>query len=311
MDMEVCLMGVSKLALGLFAAQFAFSGLSISSASAASLVDGVEATEGSLEYVVCSAAGKLNVRNEALNQVVFTVVRGDRALPVQSFGTDSQTKVIDGVSYEFIKLQFPTKPASNNIGWVAKSYLTLKSQCPGLEETVATPTPVATPAPASASWVFPTIKRPSESYRSGMRAYKASRSGGRLHAAADLYRLKDEAVRAVTSGTVVRDRYYFYEGTYAIEVAHTGGRIVRYGEITGKAAANVAATKKVSTNQTLGYIGKVNSGCCTPMLHFEMYSGSGKGALTQSGNSFSRRSDLMNPTTYLQTWEKASFGVSY
>ncbi|RYZ66635.1 MAG: hypothetical protein EOP05_18840, partial [Proteobacteria bacterium] len=110
MDMEVYLMGVYKLALGLFAAQFAFSGLSISSASAASLVDGVEATEGSLEYVVCSAAGKLNVRNEALNQVVFTVVRGDRALPVQSFGTDSKTKVIDGVSYEFIKLQFPTKP---------------------------------------------------------------------------------------------------------------------------------------------------------------------------------------------------------
>lgn len=307
----------TKLALGFFAvlmAQTAFAE-SLRELPKESLLDGVETsatTEGSLEYVVCSAEGKLNVRDESISKVLFTVVRGDAALPVQSFGTDSQTKVIGGKSFEFIKLQFPSKLSPNNIGWVAKSYLALKSQCPGLSVPVVTQPPLpAPPAPAVAAWNFPTLKRPSESYRTGMRAFKASRSGGRTHAAADLYRVKDEPVRAVNSGTIVRDRYFFYEGTYAIEVLHTGGKIVRYGEITGKSAANISATKKVSGNQTLGYVGKVNSGCCTPMLHFEMYSGSGKGALTQSGNSFSRRSDLMNPTTYLQTWEQASFGESY
>lgn len=274
-------------------------------ATSESLVAGVEALEGPLEYVVCSSNGPLNVRNEQLTNVLFTVIKGDRALPVQSFGTDSIKKIMGGKTYYFIKLQFPDRKSKLNTGWVAKSFLSLKSQCAGLAN------PAVPPVATSPAWVFPTAKRAVQSYVSGMRKFKASRSGGRLHAAADLYRVINDSVLAVTAGTVIRDRYYFYQGTYAMEVAHSGGIVVRYGEITGKSAADAGLNKVVKTNQVIGYIGKVNSGCCTPMLHFEMYSGKANGSLTQSGNAFSRRKDLIDPTRSLQTWEKQVFGVSY
>jgi len=63
--------------------------------------------------------------------------------------------------------------------------------------------------------------------------------------------------------------------------------------------------------QTIGYVGKVNSGCCEPMLHFELYSGKLTGALTQSGTKFQRRKDLVNPSALLTELEKLKFGVAY
>jgi murein DD-endopeptidase MepM/ murein hydrolase activator NlpD len=118
-------------------------------------------------------------------------------------------------------------------------------------------------------------------------------------------------VVSVNSGKVIRAPYYFYQGTYALEVKHSDGKVVRYGEITGKKPTGVTLNSALTAGQVVVYVGKVNSGCCTPMLHFEMYAGTATGALTTSGNKFNRRSDLMDPTTYLSTWEKAKFGVSY
>ena len=136
-----------------------------------------------------------------------------------------------------------------------------------------------------------------------VRAFGSNRDGGaRKHAAADLYRSKGDPIKAVTSGTVIRNTYFFYQGTYAIEVKHSGGFVVRYGELTGSSPTR--QNQAVSVGQTVGYMGKTT--CCTPMLHFELYSGKATGPL-KGGGKYQRRSDLLNPTSYLKQWQANSF----
>lgn len=271
-----------------------------------SLTAGIQVIEGALEHVVCTSSSVLNVRDESLSKVIFTVAKFDPVKPVQSWDISKQQKVISGKTYTFIKAQFPNRNTNENVGWVAEEYVMPKSKCPGVPQI---PKPIEV---GGDSWVFPTIKRTSSNYKTGMRAFKASRGGGsRYHAACDLYRVVNEQAVSAYSGTVIRDRYYFYQGTYALEVRHTGGKVARYGEITGKAASGVSSGRTVKPGQVIGYIGKVNSNCCTPMLHFELYSGTSSGSLTQSGNKFQRRRDLMDPSALLTEWEKAKFGTSY
>lgn len=276
---------------------------SAQSVPSSSIVAGLDVQNGSLQYVLCLSHITLNVRDESLNNIIFEADHLQSVKPVQSFGQDRQQKVINGVNVQFIKVQFPER-STNNVGWVAESYVQLTSQCTFSKQ-------VAAVTSTQSQWVFPTVLRPSESYKTGMRRFRASRSGGRLHAACDLYRVLGEPALAINSGIVVRDRYYFYEGTYAMEVKHAGGRIARYGEITGKVAPGVAQGSVISPGQTVAYIAKVNSGCCTPMLHFEMYSGAGTGALTQPGTGFQRRSDLLDPSNDLMNWEMLKFGHSF
>lgn len=276
----------------------------VSDSDAISIAADVDSTEASLDYLTCFSGTTLNVRDETLSRVLFTVGKYESVKPVQSFGTDRLQKTIDGIVYDFIKVQFPNR--NSNIGWVAEKFVKLRSQCSGAPQ-LTTP-----PVIPNSAWTFPTLKRTTDNYKTGMRAFGSSRSGGtRLHAAADLYRLHGDPALSVSSGKVIRDRYYFYQGTYAIEVQHTGGKVVRYGEITGKAAPNVKLGAALTTGQVIGYIGTVNSGCCKPMLHFEMYSGTKTGSLTQSGNKYNRRADLMDPSPLLTTWEKEKFGISY
>ncbi|MGE0528311.1 MAG: M23 family metallopeptidase, partial [Bdellovibrionales bacterium] len=261
--------------------------------------------EGSMEHVVCVTSSRLNVRDESLSRVLFSVARHETVKPVQSWETNKKTKVIDGETYTFVKVQFPQRPSDSNIGWVAEMYVTPKSKCPGVPSDGDGPV-------QPSGWTFPTIARPTHSYRTGMRRFQASRGGGtRWHAASDLYRVKNESAVAVSAGQVLRGLYFFYQGTYAIEVRHTGGKVVRYGEITGRAASGVSEGRNVSRGQVVGYIGQVNSNCCLPMLHFEMYSGTASGPLTQGGNKFQRRRDLLDPTGDLMKWEKEKFGVSH
>jgi len=266
---------------------------------------GVEVQKGGLDYVVCITGKSLNVRDESLAKVLFTVNRHTSAKPIQSFGTDRLKRTIDGIEYTFVKTEFPERATSLKAGWIAEKYLVSRKECPG-----AMPAPAVEQTTAQ-TWTFPTLLRPSLSYKEGMRRFKASRSKGRLHAACDLYRVTGEQALSISTGTVIRDKYYFYEGTYAIEIKHTGGKVARYGEITGKAAANIGLNRTVVAGQTVGYIGKVNSGCCMPMLHFELYAGTASGSLSQSGNPFQRRKDLIDPTKLLSEWEKAKFGISY
>lgn len=262
----------------------------------------VDVVEGSVDDVICTSSSTLNVREATLKKVIFAAKRLESVKKTQSFNAVEKTAVIGGKTYTFIEVQFPTRANVN--GWVAKDFVKNRTQC-----GVVTPAPL--PVNTNA-YVFPTIARPSVSYLTGQRAFGSSRGGGsRAHAANDLYRVKGEKVVAVSAGTVIRDIYSFYEGTYALEVKQADGRVVRYGEITGTRAPNIKSGSAITPGQVIGYVGKVNSGCCTPMLHFELYSGKSTGALTRSGNKYVRRSDLVNPTQDLRGWEMKTFGKSY
>lgn len=273
---------------------------------ATATVSGVPEVSGSLDYLVCTQSGGLSVRDESLKKVLFSADQFEEVKPVQSWDGQSNK--------DYVQVQFPKR--SNKTGWVARRYVELKSKCSSYKETPAQPAVSSAKVSGiddAACCVFPTKERPTVSYKTGMRRFRYPRSKGRrLHAACDLYRNRGDAAVAVTNGTVIRDRYYFYQGVYAIEVKHSGGFVARYGEILGKAAAGVRKGASVKPGQTVGYIGKVNSGCCSPMLHFELYSGKAKGALSQlRSRPFQRRSDLLDPTDYLSKWEKARFGKAY
>ncbi len=261
---------------------------------------------GPLRYVVCTSGSSLNVRDQSLKRILFTVPAYSEAKPMQSFAPGWLEKEINGVLYTFVKVQFPDRMSTENVGWISEDFLKVRSQCPQ-----AVTDSNLSPAPSRLQWSFPTVERPTHSYKTGMRRFGSSRDGGqRLHAAGDLYRVDDEPVLSISAGQILRDRYYFYQGTYAIEVLHREGQVVRYGEIKGRKPPRLSGSL-VSAGQPLGFIGTVNSGCCLPMLHFEMYSGSEKGPLTQSGTAFNRRKDLMDPTAFLGLREKEKFGVSY
>lgn len=291
--------------------------------------DDEEATDESLklinsrqEHVVCINEDTLNVRDESLEKVLFKAERNESVLPFQSWdSSDTKKKIIGGKEYTFIKIQFPEKEGEN-VGWLAKDYVRLEGQCPIAKKTEAAEVGGMSKATGPIKDInspsccgFPTIKRPTHSYLSGMRRFKAGRSRGkRLHAACDLYRVHGEAAVSIAEGKVIRGLHSFYQGTYALEVQYPGGFIARYGELTGKAAKNAATGSKVTRGQVLGHIGTVNSGCCLPMLHFELYTGTKKGGLSVKvtrGNKFGRRTDLMDPTKHLLKWEKNQFGTSY
>lgn len=261
---------------------------------------------GSVEDVVCSLSGKAQILSSDLSQKLATLNNGERVRLVQGFSNQPQHKGFVEVGY-----------GNNHRGFISAAELRPKSACAQkmiiqndqsvaqaetAETAEAPPEALATP-----SGKFPTIARGSVSYRSGMRAFGANRGGGtRLHAACDIYRVKNEKTVAVEAGKVIRGPYYFYEGTYAKEVKLNSGPVIRYGEIT--ASNSGAATGAFKTGAVIGYIGKTY--CCTPMLHFEKFAGTKSGSLS-GGGKYKRRSDLQNPTSYLQRLEKSTFGVSY
>lgn len=271
---------------------------------------------GPMRHQVCVGKGSVNVRNAKLDQVEFKVVNGAQALPVQSWTEEKKTRTIKGEKVTFAQFEFPNQPGKKKKGWIAEHLVSLTAKCASNAKAPApTAPPVVATEPAGEKYgetVFPTTKRPYESYLDGVRRFGANRSKGRrLHAACDLYRTEGERVRSAIQGKIIRDIYFFYQGTYALEVKTKDGRVIRYGEIKGKRAQNVAGGATLRTGDTVGYVGKVNSGCCEPMLHFEMYQGTKSGSLSQSNGKFSRRSDLMNPTRILQGWESETFGKSY
>jgi len=264
----------------------------------------VSILEGGIEELVCIKSGSLSVRSDSLNSVLFNVKRGDPVKSFQGWGDVKKTKTIGGTQFSFIKLQFPEK-SGTNIGWVAEEYIKTRAECPGMEAVV--PPPVQeeriTGINDPRCCVFPLANRPLVTYSSGVASFGSSRSGGaRRHAASDLYRNLGDSIRAVADGSVIRGLYFFYQGTYAIELKHSGGFVVRYGEIGSKVA--VGQGRSVAAGQTVGYMAKTT--CCKPMLHFELYSGAKSGSLS-GGGVYQRRSDLMNPTNYLKKWQEDAF----
>jgi hypothetical protein len=148
------------------------------------------------------------------------------------------------------------------------------------------------------NFIFPLRARPTLSYKSGGREFRANRSGGtRKHAACDLIAPKGTEILAMEDGQVIQGPYFFYEGTYALEIKHISGMVVRYGEISQTVPAGITAGARVSQGQVIARVGQLTSG--SSMLHLEIYQGTKTGPLTQSGNEFKRRSDLVDPTPFL------------
>ena len=86
--------------------------------------------------------------------------------------------------------------------------------------------------PSSGGYVFPLAQMPYNDWFTGAAAFGSYRSGGRIHAASDLYTPAGRTVRSIANGKVL-DYYYFYSGTNALVVEHDDGRVVRYGEVSG------------------------------------------------------------------------------
>jgi murein DD-endopeptidase MepM/ murein hydrolase activator NlpD len=153
---------------------------------------------------------------------------------------------------------------------------------------------------AMAEYIFPLPSRPDRDFESGGRAFRSRRSGGkRWHAGCDLIKPTGTPILAMADGTVLRGPYYFYSNTYALEVKHTGGRVVRYGEIQKQTPKGVHVGATVKQGQVIGWVGRLKSG--SQMLHLEMYKGTRPGRLTTSGaNRYMRRADIMDPTGILK-----------
>lgn len=143
------------------------------------------------------------------------------------------------------------------------------------------------------------------SFTSSPRSFGAKRTG-RLHAGCDLYAALGSPVQAIAKGKVLRAGG-FYWGTFAIEVDHGSYGVARYCEIC--VAAGIAPGVSVAQGQVIGYVAqlvnpnKAAAGNPHPMLHFELYSGKGKGSLSNDDGPYKRRSDLKDPTRALfQLW---------
>jgi peptidoglycan hydrolase-like protein with peptidoglycan-binding domain len=169
-------------------------------------------------------------------------------------------------------------------------------------DPLASATESATTHPSSDAeqlvFVFPLKEKAGLDYKGGGRQFGAHRAGGaRRHAGCDLKVPPKTPILAMADGTVVRGPSSFYSGTYSLEVRHDNGMVVRYGEIAGEVPKGIRSGAKVSRGQVIAFVGKLESG--DSMLHLEMYSGRKEGPLTQTGTRFKRRTDLINPTKYL------------
>lgn len=156
---------------------------------------------------------------------------------------------------------------------------------------------------------FPLSFTPKLGYHkgSGSRWFGAKRSSGRKHAACDLIAKVGTPIYAVDDGVILK-KYYFYHDTYALEVQHTNF-LVRYGEIDKKLPSGIKVGSTVKQGDVIAEVGQLSGG--SSMLHFEMYKGTATGNLTQrknttfdyvTGSGYQRRSDLLDPTPYLDTW---------
>lgn len=163
------------------------------------------------------------------------------------------------------------------------------------------------PTPGDAEFFFPFDRLPNLNWTESMRRFGAHRPG-RAHAACDLYFPTGTTIHAITSGSVVRGPYAFYQGTFALEIDH-GTFLARYGEI--QESAFVRAGDHVKAGQPIAKVGNL-IGITNSMLHLELYDKSAHGPLTvglqqsgrhTDGRPFMRRRDLFDPTSKLNEWK--------
>ncbi|MGX7709345.1 peptidoglycan DD-metalloendopeptidase family protein [Methylobacterium sp. Gmos1] len=152
---------------------------------------------------------------------------------------------------------------------------------------------------------FPLSFVPTQSWHVAPLKFGANRNGGkRKHAGCDLYAPIGTPIYAVADG-IVKGFASFYLGTYALTIDH-GQFWVRYGEISKTIASKFPIGAQVHEGDQIGEIGDL-IGLSLSMLHFEMYDGTAAGPLTVPSNTpYMRRSDLIDPTGYLDAWAGAA-----
>lgn len=150
-------------------------------------------------------------------------------------------------------------------------------------------------------WVFP-LNTKSNKGGAGSK-FGSKRSGGRNHAGVDLLAPSGSPVYAMCDGVVQEVmRGNLYAGTGAVQIRHTDGIVIRYGEI--KPGSKIKKGVRVSQNQRIGSVQRSSAG--SSMLHLESYAGTSSGKLTQrsacirylhvKSKSYMRRKDIFNPT---------------
>jgi murein DD-endopeptidase MepM/ murein hydrolase activator NlpD len=257
------------------------------------------------QYVVCTRRDPLKIYDDSLQKIVYRIQRFQSIKVFQNWQGQREERIKD--SFVVLKVQAENAHGQIVNGWAAAGYIKKASDCPSLglvgsptgETLIQDSTIVVDNTPGA--YRFPTERKPQYDYipGAGKRYFGAARDG-RKHAACDLFRPQGEKVFAIANGQILR-KYPFYAGTYAIEVKHDTGPVVRYGEVSSRAVAHSSIGDRVLKGQHIGYIDHLT------MLHFEMYSDTATGPLTQDRGPFSRRSDLLDPTAHLKKWERETF----
>jgi murein DD-endopeptidase MepM/ murein hydrolase activator NlpD len=280
----------------------------------------VEASGTAADQIICVERGKLRIWNDHLTKIVGKIRRHQAVKVFQSFeGENAKYKEIAGENRRFLQIQ----TEDGLTGWVQDRYVKLAVDCPsfvaekesaederGRQNTDQTNFENQNLISGNglddpSCCVFPLAEKPHNDFTESAGRFGASRNGGRRkHGACDLYHELKTPILAVQDGEVVKGLYRFLKKTYALEVVHNGGFVVRYGEVTSKRPPeDLSKGSRVDKGQVIGYMGKVKiKKNISPMLHFELYSGSLKGSLSGRGK-FKRRADLLNPTQYLIRWQ--------
>lgn len=191
------------------------------------------------------------------------------------------------------------------------------------------PTP-SYPAVSDGGCCYPLARRPTNSYKKPTNgrhfrgtyfgATRKNKRGYRKHAGCDLKAPQGTPIYAVDDGKVLSLGRKFISGKRkngeewavgSIVVEHSNF-VVRYAETETNFPTDqfekINGKFWVKKGQKIAEIGKMN---VSSMLHFEMYSGTAKGRLTQyctytkefgKNTSFMRRADLIDPTPYLDRW---------
>lgn len=173
---------------------------------------------------------------------------------------------------------------------------------------------------------FPLAQRPAQSYKVGGVRFGDDR-GDILHPGVDLIAPAGTEVYAVEDGRVLYAPRAFFESgphvkaedgkwvckagvtclwVYDVLIQHRDF-LARYGELRSTAAPGIKQGEWVVEGRLVGWVGEQT---VATMLHFEMYSNSDDVTYpTVKGNmkylnfkpskTYSRRKDLMDPTTYL------------
>jgi len=168
--------------------------------------------------------------------------------------------------------------------------------------------------------ILPSIPWTRNSHSNGTHFGAARNAPYPVHGACDLVVRAGTQVLAVADGTIIKGPYSFVRytsekprcdtWTYAIEVQHGGSYIARYCEIAPNLPGGLTLNSDVFEGRPIAFVG---AQCGGSMLHFEMFQDVNRNDdLTNPSQSthylyvpqanYERRSDLLDPTDYLNAW---------